>query len=313
MHGLGGVRPVFPLQQRVEQMILLDIRGDIAFKDHLAIGRSEVPLFGKASDFLEIGFALNVRKPGDLEEIVAFHHTAGVIVNRFTRSREQSCRGVVVTHDEIGIRLGTLQGDPDRHLAERASRETVRAAQGLRAKQNMNAKRAALSDQAIQKQRGVLRDFVILDEELLKFVDDEQHPGHVLFRTDRAEPRDILDFEFAKQLAALFQFQIDTLEHTQTEFTIALNGNHPGVRQLPRGVGLEFHALLEIHQVKLYFIRTAPERKIRDQCVQECGLARTGLAGDQCVLGCAVTEHKGLEFRRPGTTQRHLDFIDGAQ
>ena len=41
-------------------MILLDIRGDIAFKDHLAIGRSEVPLFGKASDFLEIGFALNV-------------------------------------------------------------------------------------------------------------------------------------------------------------------------------------------------------------------------------------------------------------
>ena len=60
MHGLGGLRPVCPLQQRVEQMILLDIRRDIAFKDHLAIGRPEVPLFGKAGYFLEIGIALYV-------------------------------------------------------------------------------------------------------------------------------------------------------------------------------------------------------------------------------------------------------------
>ena len=41
---------------------------------------------------------------------------------------------------------------------------------------DVDAERPALPDQAVEQQRGLLGDLVVLDEELLELVDDQQDP-----------------------------------------------------------------------------------------------------------------------------------------
>ena len=77
----------------------------------------------------------------------------------------------------MGVGLAALQGDPHGHLAERAPRQRERPAEGLRAEQDVDAERPALPDQAVEQERGLLRELVLLDEELLELVDDQQDRG----------------------------------------------------------------------------------------------------------------------------------------
>ncbi len=81
----------------------------------------------------------------------------------------------------------------------------------------MDAKGAALPDDSIEEESGLLRDLVVGYEELLKFINDEENAWH------RAELRvtvgqiaiasDVLDAEFSKPVSPNLQFLIESLHH----------------------------------------------------------------------------------------------------
>src|SRR4029079_10968249 len=91
---------------------------------------------------------------------------------------EQPGGRVVLAENEMGIGFAALQGDANRHLAERAAGERVSSGEGLRAEQHMNTEGTTLAHEAVEQQRGIMSNAVIACKELLKFVDDEEHAGH---------------------------------------------------------------------------------------------------------------------------------------
>ena len=115
----------------------------------------------------------------------------------------------------------------------------------------------------------------------------------------------------AEQFAAAFQLGIHPLQHAERELAVALDGDDPGVRQVFRGITLEFDALLEVHQIELDLIRDCTTREVGDDDVKQGGLARTGLAGDQHVLAGALADGEHLEFLRTGAADRHPQFLAG--
>ena len=83
-----------------------------------------------------------------------------------------------------------------------------------------------------------------------------------------------------EQIAAPAQFLVHALKHTQAERAVALDGDHLRVRQPAVRVAFELDAFLEVHQIKFDLLRTAPEREICDDDVEQRGLAGTGLSCD---------------------------------
>ena len=69
-----------------------------------------------------------------------------------------------------------------------------------------------------------------------------------------AERVEIGDAGLAEALAAVTQLGVEALQDAQAELTLALDGYHARVRQLVRGVRLEFDALLEVDQIQLDFV-----------------------------------------------------------
>ena len=126
----------------------------------------------------QVLLALVVGEPRDLERAVAFDEPALVIVDRFAGAREQPGGGVVVAEDEVGVRLARLERNADRHLADRAAGEPGAAADRLRPEHHVHAERAALADEPVDQHRCVLRQLVVLAEELLELVDDQQRARH---------------------------------------------------------------------------------------------------------------------------------------
>ena len=117
---------------------------------------------------------------------------------------------------------------------------------------------------------------------------------------------EVLHAGVAEQLAAALQLGVEPLQHAQAELALALDGDHPGVRQLVRGVGLELDALLEVDQVELDLVGAVAQRQVGDQRVQQRRFAGAGLAGDQDVLRRALAELQVLQlaWRRPGRAAR---------
>ena len=76
----------------------------------------------------------------------------------------------------MGVGLAALEGDPDGHLAQGRPGQGVGPAQRLRAEVDVDAERPALPDQAVEQERRLLGELVLLDEELLELVDDQQDP-----------------------------------------------------------------------------------------------------------------------------------------
>ena len=181
---------------------------------------------------LRYSFALVVGQPDHLEQVVAFDHAVGVVVDRLAGPGQQPGRGVVLAEDQVGVGLAALQGDPHGHLAERGPRQRIGAAQGLRAEVDVNAEGSALAHQAVQQQRDFLRDLVVLDEELLKLVDDEQDARHGHVGAGIAKALEVLHADFPVQVAAALELEVQPLEHAEPEFTLALDGDDLGVRQL---------------------------------------------------------------------------------
>ena len=136
--------------------------------------RDVAALPGQLADAVQVVLALLVGQPDDLEDVVALDQAVGVVVDRLAGPRQQPGRRVVLAQDQVGVGLAALQGDAHRHLVDGAAGQRVGAAQGLRAEQDVHAEGPALPHQAVQQQRRLLGDLVVLDEELLELVDDQQ-------------------------------------------------------------------------------------------------------------------------------------------
>src|SRR5262249_50107451 len=70
-------------------------------------------------------------------------------------------------------------------------------------------------------------------------------------------------------------------------------------------IGLELDAFLEVDQVKLDLVRPVMQCEIGNESVQQCGLARPRLTGDQRMLGSSETEMEVLPFGGAGPSERH--------
>ena len=103
------------------------------------------------------------------------------------------------------------------------------------------------------------------------------------------------------------QLGVEPLQHAQAELALALDGDHAGVRQLVRGVGLELDAFLEVDQVQLDLVRAVAQGHVGDQGVQQRRLAGAGLAGDEHVLRGAPAELEVLELGGAGAAERDVD------
>ena len=133
---------------------------------------------GHLLDPLQVLLPALVGQPDDLEEVVSLHHAVGVVIDGLAGPGEQPGGRVVFAQDQVRVGFAALKGDADGHLAEGRLGQRVLAAQGLRAEDHVHAEGTTLPHQAIQQQRDFLRDLVVLDEELLKLVDDQQDARH---------------------------------------------------------------------------------------------------------------------------------------
>src|SRR5206468_8834579 len=227
-----------------------------------------------------------------------FNGARGVVVDGLAWSRKEARGGVVVVHDEERVRLVTLKGDADDHLAERAAGECVGTAESLGTEEYVDAERASLPDEAVEQEGGMLRNTVVLDEELLKFVNDQERARKRFGAPDAFEARQILNAAPTEKIAAPSQFFIHALKHAQPKFPVAFDGDDPRVRQPAGGVTLKFDALLEVHKVELDLVRTAPQGEVGDQYVKQSGFARAGFAGNEGMLARAFSQSEVLELGR---------------
>ena len=124
----------------------------------------------------------------------------------------------------------------------------------------MDAESAPLPHQPIQKQSRFLRDLVILDEEFLKFVDDEQDARHIRLAVVAgmilAIGNQVVDAALAEALAAGFQLDVEPLQDAEAKLALAFDGDDAGMRQLVGRVGLKLDALLEVDEVELDLVGT---------------------------------------------------------
>ena len=267
-------------------------------------------------DFGEILFTHAVVQPDGLEWTVALDGTGGVVIDAFAGTREQARRGVVLIHDEVGIGLVALERDADDHLADGRARQSVSTAERLRTEDDVNAERAALPHDAIQQDRGVLRNAVFFREEFLKLVNHQKDTRHRFASRLRSGGRrqrpfvtgKVLRADFAEQITTPAQFIVHALKHAQAERAVAFDGHNFRVRQVMAGVTLELDALLKIHQIEFHLFRTAPQREIRDDDVKQGGFAGTGLARDQRVLARVAADGEILQFGRARTPDGHAQF-----
>ena len=173
----------------------------------------------------------------------------------------------------------------------------------------MYAERPALPHEPIQQQPRPLGQPIVLGEQLLELVDEQQRARHGLAGIRPAVARQVLHLGGPEQLAAPVHHAVQPLQHAQSELAVRLDGDRPRVGQVVRGVGLELHALLEVDQVELDLVGAVPQRQVGDEHVQQRGLARAGLPGDEHVLRHAAAEREPLESRRAAAAHRHRHVV----
>ena len=165
---------------------------------------------------------------------------------------------------------------------------------------DMNAEGSPLPHQAIEQERGFLRQFVFLDEELLKLINDQENSGQGRSAGDIAIAVDVLHARIAELVGAEAKLGIKALKDADSELTLALDRDDARVRQFVGRVDLEFDPLLEVDQVEVDLIGAVIQCQIRDQRVHHCRFARACAAGDQDVLRCPLAEREVLALRRAG-------------
>ena len=109
-----------------------------------------------------------------------------------------------------------------------------------------------LPHQPVEKQRRVLRDLVVLDEQLVKLVDDQQNPRQLSpSRSTAGTPPDLARRLRGTDRRADAARHRAAAKHGEPKLALAFDRHDARVRQLVRGIGLELHALLEVDQVQL--------------------------------------------------------------
>ncbi len=121
---------------------------------------SALPFDGEFVNLPQVIFAHRFGEPRDLERVVPLQSSVGVVVDRLARTRKEARGRVAVAQDELRVALAALQRDAHPHLADRAARKRVRSTECLRAEDQVDPKRAALANQAIEQQRRLLRNAV---------------------------------------------------------------------------------------------------------------------------------------------------------
>src|SRR5580765_8203915 len=159
----------------------------------------------------------------------------------------------------------------------------------------------------------MLRNAVVLDEELLEFVYDQERAGKRFGASGPFVARKVLNAEPAEKITAPPQFFIHSFQDTQPEFPIAFDRDDPRMRQPATGVALEFDTLLEVHKVELDLVRAAPEREVGDEDVKQRGFARARFAGDEGMLASALTQREVLKLGRARASDGDANFGRGLQ
>jgi len=303
------------LEELAEESVGYDVSGGVAFEDDgFACGEAAAVagmVFGQGPDLAEPEVAFFVREPYDLEGAVTLEGAAFIVVDGFAGPGEVARCGVVFVEDEEGVGLVALEGDADDHLAHGGACEGVGAAEGLGAEQDVDAEGAALANDAIEEEGGVLGDAVVFDEEFLELVDEEEDAWEWFGWVELAVAREVLDACFSEEVAAAAEFLVDALEDAETEFAVAFDGDDACVREFVGGVAFEFDAFFEVDEVKLDLVWAVPEGEVGDDDVEEGGLAGAGLARDEAVLAGAAAECEVLEFGCAGAADGDTDFVGG--
>ena len=171
----------------------------------------------------------------------------------------------------------------------------------------MDAERPALPDQAVETRGRLLRQLVLLDEELLELVHDEQDAGKGRRTGYVAKAVDVLHAGLAEPVGTHAQLGVQPLQDAEAELALALDRHDARVRQLVRRVDLELDALLEVDQVEIDLVGTVVQGEVGDERVHQGRLARTGATGEQDVLGRALPELEVLPLGRARLAERHVD------
>ena len=79
------------------------------------------------------------------------------------------------------------------------------------------------------------------------------------------------------------------------------------------GVTLKLDPLLEVDQVKLHFIRAAPEGEIAHDDMEESRFTRTRFPGNEGMLTGALPEGEVLQLRRTAAPDRDTQFPRGTE
>ena len=175
----------------------------------------------------------------------------------------------------------------------------------------MDAKRAALTHDAIEEQGRLLSDFVVLGEELLELINQQQRARDGLGAAGALVSGDVLHAEFAEQVAAALEFFIDALKHAEAELAVAFDRDDAGVGKAACRVAFELHAFFEVDEVELDLLRAACEREVGDDDVKERRFSRAGLACEECVLARALSDCEILQLCRTGAADGHAEFRGG--
>ena len=241
--------------------------------------------------------------------MIAFDHSVRVVVNGFAWSSQLASGSVFFAENQMRVTLAALQGNSNGNLSQRAASQRIGTAESLRTKQNVNAERTTLTNQAVHQQRGLGRDAVFRSKELLKLVNQQQQARHFLVRKLFAERRNILHASHAEQFTAFLQNFVQPFQNAESELAIAFNRHDSSMRQFVGGVGSKLHTLLKVDQIKLNFIRTIMQGEIRNQNVQQRRLAGTRFTSDQNVLAGSSTKTHKLKSRRASAANREVDSV----
>jgi len=198
---------------------------------------------------------------------VADDHAAGVVIDGFAGSIEESGGEIVVVEDKLGIGFGALQGDAYGHLADGAAGEVGGAGEGLGAEQDVQSKGAALPDQLLEDNGGILSELVVFGEKHLKFIDDEDG-ARQLGAGRLAVGGDILDAGLAEEIAAAGQLGVEPPQDAEAELAVAFDGDGAGVDEPVADVGFEFDAFFEVDEVQFDLVGGLPQRQVGDNDMQ---------------------------------------------
>ena len=102
--------------------------------------------------FVQPLIALFIAHPNDLEGTIPLDGPGCIVVDSLAGTGEQTWRGVVFIHDQIGVGLIALKRHSNDHLTQCRPSEGVRTAESLRPEKDVNTKSTTLPDNAIKKQ-----------------------------------------------------------------------------------------------------------------------------------------------------------------